>query len=126
VCSQLLFAGCLAGGAHAPGQDPTPQQQDIQNDKSKTFETIRKMWRRTARIATPVSAISTTSQGPDKDRVDRNQDQRDINHDRPSLRTMTKSTASNSAQRKPIARISTRIASTGVRIRRTYHHDRKP
>jgi len=31
----VAFAGLLAGGAHARSQDPTPQQQDIQNDKQE-------------------------------------------------------------------------------------------
>jgi len=55
----VAFAGLFAGGTYANSQDPTPQQQDIQNDK-KDIRSDKKDWRRIVRIAMPISGTSIT------------------------------------------------------------------
>src|SRR5438034_6577558 len=60
----VAFAGLLAGGSYAQSPDPTPQQQDMQNDKKD---------------------IRSDKKDLAKDRADRNADQRDINHDKGDL-----------------------------------------
>src|SRR6266576_3823261 len=74
----VVFAGLLAGGTYAQSRDPTPQQQDIQNDKKD---------------------IRNDKTDLAKDRADRNADQRDINHDK---RDLSKDRANRNAHQRDI------------------------
>src|SRR3989475_13227653 len=108
----VAFAGLLASGAYAQSQDPTPQQQDIQNDKKDLAKDRadrnadqrdinhdkRDLSKDRADRNTDQRDINHDRRDLNKDRVDRNKDQRDINHDKAQLARDDRKFGANSAQ----------------------------
>src|SRR6266851_7291004 len=81
----VVFAGLLAGGTYAESQDPTLQQQDIQNDKKDVRNDKKDLAKDRADRNADQRDINHDRKDLNKDRKDRNQDQRDINKDKRDL-----------------------------------------
>src|SRR5882762_6493468 len=94
----VAFAGLFAGGAYANSQDPTPQQQDIQNDKKDIRSDKKDLAKDRADRNADQRDINHDKRDLSKDRVDRNKDQRDIDHDKAQLARDDNKYGDNSAQ----------------------------
>src|SRR5215475_11415271 len=81
----FVLSGALALGTQAQTPDPTPQQQDIHQDKKDIRQDKRDLAKDRADRNADQRDINHDKADLAKDRADRNADQRDINHDKADL-----------------------------------------